>query len=84
MMQIETIILNTSLIEVTEKSIPGELIKTYTNSTTPVLCNEKIKELNHSESEKQREILTAGKRGKKFVPYFNFDLDASKTNFNPV
>lgn len=81
MMQIETIILNTSLIEVTEKSIPGELIKTYTNSTTPVLCNEKIKE---SEGEKQREILTAGKRGKKFVPYFNFDLDSSKNNFNPV
>lgn len=84
MMQIETIILNTSLIEVTEKSIPGELIKTYTNSTTPVKCNEKIKELNNNETEKQQAVLTAGKRGKKFVPYFNFDLDSSKNNFNPV
>lgn len=85
-MQIETIILNTSLIEVAEKSIPDELIKTYTNST--VMCNQDKKISNDSSFDdkfpkfsKEHVKGGNGKRG-KFAPYFNFDLDSSKSNFN--
>lgn len=39
MMQIETIIVNTSLIQITEKSIPENFLKTPANSTT---CNENV------------------------------------------
>lgn len=37
MMQIETIIINTSFIEITEKSIPENFLKTSNNSS---MCNE--------------------------------------------
>lgn len=37
MMQIETIILNTSLIQITEKSIPENFLKSNINATS---CNE--------------------------------------------
>lgn len=38
MMQIETIIINTSLIHLTEKSIPENFLKSNTNSTSS--CND--------------------------------------------
>jgi hypothetical protein len=61
MMQIETIILNTSLISINEKSIPDELIKTYSNSTTP-MCNQPAM---HSKK------LDAKDNNAKFIPYFS-------------
>lgn len=73
MLQIETIILNTSLIEVTEKSIPSELVKTYTNSTT-VMCNQP--KLNNSTKNALKESIVTPK-SRKFAPYFQFDLDSN-------
>lgn len=77
MMQIETIILNTSLIQVTEKSIPGEF-KTYSNSTQPpTMCNDSIQQVrSFDESKEQRPF-----KRTKFAPYFSsFDLPSSSIN----
>lgn len=78
MMQIETIILNTSLIEVAEKSIPGELIKTYNNSTT--LCNQNINKLSNNNTQafekypkENADVVGRKRRAGKFLPYFHFD-----------
>lgn len=81
MMQIETIILNTSLIEVAEKSIPGELIKTYTNSTTSTMCNEAKKLRNDTQYDKKQQKVENPSNEiikKRAAPYFLFDLDSRK------
>jgi hypothetical protein len=71
MFQIETIILNTSLIQIAEKSIPENFLKTTTmNSTT---CNENP--LNSSEKMKPNfNDTTTGfeqLKAAKFPSYFN-------------
>lgn len=77
MMQIETIILNTSLIQITEKSIPGEFKAPYSNSTTQStpLCNNESQSRgnldNFDETKRQ-----AFKRA-KFAPYFGPSFDLS-------
>jgi hypothetical protein len=82
MMQIETIILNTSLIHVNEKTIPGEL-KTetngasetnYSNSTRTPLCNENRRKTNS----KQQPLNLH--HGAKFVPYFSSSFDLAKAS----
>jgi hypothetical protein len=88
MMQIETIILNTSLIEVAEKSIPNELIKTYNNSTTSTKCNQGTKKLSNDtqyDNKQQQEVVAAAAAiasdviiKKRAAPYFLFDLDSRK------
>lgn len=76
MMQIETIILNTSLIQITEKSIPGEFKAPYSNLTqaTP-LCN------NESQSRRNLDSFNEIKRQPferaKFAPYFGPSFDLS-------
>lgn len=78
MFQIETIILNTSLIQIAEKSIPENFLKPFTtNSTT---CNENP--LNSSE--KMKPNVTTPQFGQldkaaKFPSYFN-RLDLLKDN----
>lgn len=47
MMQIETIIVNTSLIQITEKSIPENFLKSPANATTT--CNENIAAIRRDE-----------------------------------
>ena len=79
MMQIETIILNTSLIQITEKSIPGEFKAPYSNSTQTPLCNNESQSrgnLDNFEETKQQNL--PFKRA-KFAPYFgpSFDLSPS-------
>lgn len=73
MMQIETIVLNTSIIEVAEKSIPSELVKANSNST--VMCNQQ--KMNNSSIPvnfgNATKSITPKRR--KFLPYFQFDLD---------
>lgn len=64
MMQIETIVLNTSIIEV--KSIPSELVKETSNSTTT--CN-------HQKNITRNENLP---KARKLVPYFRLDLNSRK------
>jgi hypothetical protein len=81
MMQIETIILNTSLIEVAEKSIPGELMKTYTNSTTTTMCNQGTKKLSNDTQYEKKQQVESGSDGiikKRAAPYFLFDLPSRK------
>lgn len=80
MMQIETIVLNTSLIEVAEKSIPSELVvKSANNSTASVMCNrEKLNisstEVNFNNVTKIREKIPSNfiaPKGSQFLsPYF--------------
>lgn len=81
MMQIETIILNTSLIQITEKSIPGEFKVPYSNSTQTPLCNnEKApRNLNGFEESKKQAFKRA-----KFAPYFGpaFDLSSAAASIN--
>lgn len=84
MMQIETIILNTSLIQITEKSIPENFLKSSTNATT---CNEG--HLNINEKVKENFNATAAAEGvnefqplrksTKFPSYFNA-IDLLKSN----
>lgn len=77
MMQIETIILNTSLIQITEKSIPGEFKAPYSNSTQTPLCN------NESRSQGNLDSFDETKRQPfkraKFAPYFGPSFDLSPT-----
>ncbi|KAL7051068.1 hypothetical protein ACKWTF_004314 [Chironomus riparius] len=77
MMQIETIILNTSLIQITEKSIPGEFKAPYSNSTQTPLCN------NESQSRGNLDSFEESKRQPfkraKFAPYFGPSFDLSPT-----
>lgn len=74
MMQIETIILNTSLIQITEKSIPIEF-KTYSNATQTPMCNEERS--SFGDAKEQRKF----KFGAKFAPYFSsFDLPSSSSS----
>lgn len=83
MMQIETIIINTSLIQITEKSIPENFLKSTTNSTT---CNEN--QLNLNDKSKKTFNVTASSdefqplplhKAAKFPSYFN-TLDLLKAN----
>lgn len=73
MMEIETIVLNTSLIEVA--SIPSELVKAHSNST--VMCNQqKISNFTAPINlDNATNIEEATPKRGKFLPYFHFDLD---------
>ncbi|KAG5678066.1 hypothetical protein PVAND_007768 [Polypedilum vanderplanki] len=82
MMQIETIILNTSLIEIAEKSIPGEFktSSSYSNSTqTPTMCNESIQNVRNFEGTKNTQ--EPFKRA-KFAPYFDLSLPSVSSSIN--
>lgn len=77
MMQIETIIINTSLIQITEKSIPENFLKSTTNST---MCNESQEKIkpNFNDSTAPPEFQPIHKAA-KFPTYFN-TLDLLKAN----
>lgn len=81
MMQIETIIINTSLIQITEKSIPENFLKANTNSS---MCNENQLNLNLHENLKKNYNETSPKvfeplRKTQKFPSFN-TLDFLKAN----
>ena len=85
MMQIETIIINTSFIQITEKSIPENFLKTTNNSST---CNEIPLNLNEPAEVKKHFNDTTGaasvqfqplRKPAKFPSYFN-TLDLLKAN----
>lgn len=79
MMQIETIILNTSLIQVNEKTIPGKF-KTYANSTATQaqMCNERRRRNFVVDPTKKDDPI---QEAAKFTPYFqSFDLSNSGVN----
>lgn len=85
MMQIETIIINTSLIQITEKSIPENFLKSTSNST---MCNESQLNLDLSEKSKKNFNETAARedfqqmplnKAAKFPSYFN-TLELLKAN----
>lgn len=85
MMQIETIIINTSLIQITEKSIPENFLKSTTNSTT---CTENPLNLDMADKSKKNFNVTATtemfqplplSKAAKFPSYFN-TLDLLKAN----
>lgn len=69
MMQIETIVLNTSLIEVAEKSIPSEFVK---NSNSTIMCNQQNINNNSTDS---LNYVNVTENIEKVFPYFHFDLD---------
>lgn len=83
-MQIETIIINTSFIQITEKSIPEDFLKPSSNSST---CNESPLNLNESAGVKKHfnDTRTAPDefqplpKATKFPSYFN-TLDLLKAN----
>jgi hypothetical protein len=72
MFQIETIILNTSLIQITEKSIPENFLKPVTNSTScnenPHNASENIKGSFNNTAKPQFQPL---EKAAKFPSYFN-------------
>lgn len=85
MMQIETIIINTSLIQITEKSIPENFLKSTNNSTT---CTESSLNLDMADKSKKNFNVTATtemfqplplSKAAKFPSYFN-TLDLLKAN----
>lgn len=82
MFQIETIILNTSLIQITEKSIPENFLKSPTINSTAT-CNESL--VNSSEKIKANFSGAATSqfqpldKAAKFPSYFN-TLDLLKAN----
>lgn len=74
MMQIETIILNTSLIQITEKSIPGEFKAPYSNSTQTPLCNKSPHQnLAEAFQGSKKQVFQRA----KFAPYFGPQFDLS-------
>jgi hypothetical protein len=84
-MQIETIIINTSLIQITEKSIPENFLKATTVNSTTTSCNEGSLNLNdHGKLKKNFNDTTAPEdfqpiKPAKFPSYFS-TLDLLKPN----
>ena len=89
MMQIETIIINTSLIQITEKSIPENFLKSSSSPANSTACNElpdsqKMKR-NFNESSTSNEDFQPLRsssnfyKGAKF-PYQLNSLDLLKAN----
>lgn len=83
MMQIETIIINTSFIQITEKSIPEDFLKSSNNSTTS--CHGPLEDpevkTHFNDTRSPPEDFQPLPKAAKFPTYFNtLDMLKEKSN----